>query len=117
MYIHVYEDIKLYCMGCVSVSQAKQSMEKGKHKLEGENETLQLDLRDIRAAYAEGDKRRKTAEAQLSESQAKNTEDTGKIQDITAQNDKLKVRVYICTLAETRPAHWGDFHFFTSRPV
>ena len=66
-------------------------MEKGKNKLEGENGALQLDLRDLRAAFAEGDKRRKTAEAQLSESQAKNTEDTGKIQDIASQNDKLKV--------------------------
>ena len=66
-------------------------MEKGKSKLEGENETLQLDLRDLRVAFAENDKRRKTAEAQLSESQAKNTEDTGKMQDIVAQNDKQKV--------------------------
>ena len=66
-------------------------MEKGKGKLEGENESLQLDLRDLRAAFAEGDKRRKTAEAQLSESQAKNTDDAAKIQDITSQNDKLKV--------------------------
>ena len=74
-----------------SLSQSKQNMEKGKSKLEGENESLQLDLRDLRAAFAEGDKRRKTAEAQLSESQAKNTEDTAKIQDITSQNDKLKV--------------------------
>ena len=66
-------------------------MEKGKNKLEGENEALHLDLRDLRAAYAEGDKRRKTAEAQLTESQAKNTDDTAKIQDLTAQNDKMKV--------------------------
>ena len=66
-------------------------MEKNKNKLEGENEALQLDLREIRAAFGEGDKRRKTAEAQLSESQAKNTEDTAKIQDIVAQNDKLRV--------------------------
>ena len=68
-------------------------MEKHKNKLEGENEALQLDLREIRSAYAEGDKRRKTAEAQLSESQAKNTDDTAKIQDISAQNDKLRVCV------------------------
>ena len=74
-----------------SLSQSKQNMEKGKGKLEGENESLQLDLRDLRAAFAEGDKRRKTAEAQLSESQAKNTDDAAKIQDITSQNDKLKV--------------------------
>ena len=67
-------------------------MEKGKGKLEEENESLKLDIRDLRAAFAEGDKRRKTTEAQLSELQAKNTEDVAKIQDYTSQNDKLKVQ-------------------------
>ncbi|CAI8034560.1 Myosin-10 [Geodia barretti] len=76
-----------------SAKKSKQNMEKGKGKLEGENESLQLDLRDLRAAFAEGDKRRKTAEAQLSESQAKNTDDAAKIQDITSQNDKLKAEL------------------------
>ena len=67
------------------------AMEKNKNKVEGENETLQKEVKEIRAAFGEGDKRRKMAEAALSESQAKNTDDTAKIQDLSAHNDKLKV--------------------------
>ena len=59
--------------------------------MEGENEAIKLDIRDLRAAFTEGDKRRKTAEAQLSELQAKNNEDVGKMQDMASQNDKQKV--------------------------
>lgn len=72
------------------------AMEKNKNKVEGENETLQKEVKEIHAAFTEGDKRRKMAEAALSESQAKNTDDTAKIQDLSSHNDKLKVCICGC---------------------
>ena len=66
-------------------------MEKTKNKLEGENETLALDLRELQSTFTESEKRRKSAEAQLSESQAKNSDNSAKIQELSSQNDKLKV--------------------------
>lgn len=71
--------------------QSKTNVEKTKNKLEGENETLALDLRELQSTFTESEKRRKSAEAQLSESQAKNSDNSAKIQELSSQNDKLKV--------------------------
>ena len=43
-------------------------------------------------AFQESDKRRKNAEAALSEAQSRITEDTSRIQELSSQNDKMKVR-------------------------
>ena len=71
--------------------------------MEGENESLALEIRDLKSAHAESEKRRKAAEAQLSETQAKSSDDVAKIQELSVQNDKHKVgtvNVYIvlCSL-------------------
>ena len=93
MYVYIYNVYTSIMMSvCVLHHlQSKQTMEKGKSKLEGENEKLVQSVHEIRAAYAETDKRRKTAEAQLSESQAKLNDESGRAQDLSAQNEKQKV--------------------------
>ena len=57
---------------------------------------MQLEVRDLTTAFSESDKRRKNAEAQLSEAQGRITEDVGKIQELTSQNDKMKVISSCC---------------------
>ena len=47
-------------------------------------------------AFQESDKRRKNAEAALSEAQSRITEDTSRIQELSSQNDKMKVRESVC---------------------
>ena len=49
------------------------------------------ELRDMTKAFQESDKRRKNAEAALSEAQSRITEDTSRIQELSSQNDKMKV--------------------------
>ena len=66
-------------------------LEKSKGHMEGEAESLHVDLRDMTNAHQESEKRRKNAEAQLSEAQARVTEDTAKLQELNAQNDRMKV--------------------------
>ena len=52
---------------------------------------MAADLKDLQAAFSETDKRRKNVEAQFTEAQAHITEDSAKLQDLSAQNDKMKV--------------------------
>lgn len=75
------------------LSQAKSGLEKAKAHLEADRQSLVADLKDSNAALAESEKRRRGVEAQLSESQSRIAEDTAKIQDLTSQNDRMKVRV------------------------
>ena len=72
--------------------QSKQSVEKAKAAVEGDRESLQLELRDRTTAFQESDKRRKNAEAGLSEAQSRITEDSTRLQDLTSQNERMKVR-------------------------
>lgn len=79
-------------VACAAASaQAKQALEKAKAEAQSESEALQVELRDMTTAYQESDKRRKNAEAGLSEAQAHITEDTGRLQDLSSQNDRMKV--------------------------
>ena len=75
------------------VIQAKQAVDKTKNQMMAENESLAADLKDTTVLYQETDKRRKAAEAALSEAQSRIGEDTSRIQELTSQNDKMKVLV------------------------
>ena len=59
--------------------------------MEAQTENLNNELRDMTKAFQESDKRRKNAEAALSEAQSRITEDTSRIQELSTQNDKMKV--------------------------
>lgn len=67
-------------------------LEKSKHNLESERDTLSADLKDTASSLAESEKRRRAVESQLSEAQSHVAEDTAKIQELTSQNDKMKVQ-------------------------
>ena len=69
----------------------KSGLDKAKAHLEADRQSLVADLKDANAAHAESEKRRRGVEAQLSESQSRIAEDTAKIQDLTSQNDRMKV--------------------------
>ena len=71
-------------------------MDKAKNHLEADNESLNNELKDMTKAFQESDKRRKNAEAALSEAQSRITEDTSRIQELSSQNDKMKVRERAC---------------------
>ncbi len=73
-------------------------MDKAKNHLEADNEGLSNELKDMTRAFQESDKRRKNAEAALSEAQSRITEDTSRIQELSSQNDKMKVRERGCML-------------------
>ena len=49
----------------------------------------------MHAAFSETDKRRKNVEAQFTEAQAHITDDTAKIQELSSQNDRMKVCTYM----------------------
>ena len=66
-------------------------MEKNKSHLLDERDKLSMDLKDMTTSFQESDKRRKNAEAALSEAQSRIGEDTSRIQELTSQNEKQKV--------------------------
>ena len=59
--------------------------------MEAENEYLAAEVKDLTATYNESDKRRKQAEAQLSEALSHIAEDNAKLQELGKENDRLKV--------------------------
>ena len=66
-------------------------MEKTKISLEGERDTLASDLKDTSTSLAESEKRRRGVESQLSEAQSQIAEVTARVQELTNENDRLKV--------------------------
>ena len=59
--------------------------------MEAENESLVAEVKDLTTIYNESDKRRKQAESQLSEAQSRIAEDNAKLQELTKDNERLKV--------------------------
>lgn len=66
-------------------------LDKTKSHLETERDSLSSDLKDTASSLAESEKRRRNVEAQLSEAQSHISEDTAKIQELSSQNDRMKV--------------------------
>lgn len=52
---------------------------------------MSAELKDMTIAFQESDKRRKNAESALSEAQSRIGEDTSRIQELSSQNEKMKV--------------------------
>ena len=76
---------------CPLFPQAKTALDKAKANLEADRQSLIADLKDANAALAESEKRRRGVEAQMSEAQSRIAEDTARLQDLTSQNDRMKV--------------------------
>ncbi len=70
-------------------------MEKTKVSLEGERDSLASDLKDNQSLLSESEKRRRTVESQLSEAQSHIAEDTAKLQEISNENERLKVSKHV----------------------
>ena len=68
-------------------------MDKTKNQLLDQRDTLQADLKDMTTSYQESEKRRKNTESALSEAQSRISEDTSRLQDLSSQNDRMKVEV------------------------
>ena len=73
------------------VTQAKQSLEKAKQSLEGENVDMANEIKQLSAARQEADRRRKQAENQLQEYTVRLTETDRSKSDLTEKANKLQV--------------------------
>jgi len=62
---------------------------------------MKAELKDMAHAYQESDKRRKNAESALSEAQSRISDDTSRIQELSSQNDRIKVRGHFCIVCIT----------------